>query len=79
MSHAEVCPVCKGTGQVSQGFYNGTVGQWTTSPNATEPCRSCNGTGIVVVKDDYAPIAHGLQPDGYNLPVEFVWLTTEYS
>jgi len=49
MKHAEVCPVCKGTGQVPMGFYGGYGASTTVR---TETCRSCNGTGYVVIEDD---------------------------
>lgn len=41
------CPVCGGSGNVPNGFYNQTSGQWSTSDVAPETCRSCNGGGIV--------------------------------
>jgi len=41
------CPVCGGNGFVSQGFYAQTSGQWTSTSTAQEPCRSCQGTGVV--------------------------------
>lgn len=39
---AHCCPVCNGNGVVRFGFY-----LQTTSTVTPEPCRSCNGTGIV--------------------------------
>lgn len=41
------CPICGGTGQVPNGFYDQTNGNWSTSSTIPELCRSCNGTGIV--------------------------------
>jgi hypothetical protein len=38
------CPVCGGTGTVPLGFY----GDKTADPNAVEPCRSCDSSGVVV-------------------------------
>ena len=38
------CPVCGGTGTVPSNFYNHSQTGTTCNP---EPCRSCNGTGIV--------------------------------
>ncbi len=41
-----VCPVCGGRGLVNSGFYSGQ--QYSNSHNtAQEPCKSCNGTGII--------------------------------
>jgi DnaJ-class molecular chaperone len=45
------CPVCEGNGFVPNGFYNQVSGQWSTSSLAPEICRSCQGTGYVVVDD----------------------------
>ena len=42
------CPVCHGTGHIDAGFYTRTGPQWT-STGGTEPCRSCNGKGFVVI------------------------------
>jgi len=41
------CPVCSGNGLVMNGFYSQTSGTYATSSTAFEPCRSCQGTGIV--------------------------------
>lgn len=41
------CPVCSGNGIVPDGFYTQTTGQWNTASTETEPCRSCDGKGIV--------------------------------
>ena len=38
------CPVCEGRGFIPDGFYLGIGHGHSTD---TEPCRSCNGTGIV--------------------------------
>lgn len=37
------CPVCGGTCKVPVGFYDDRAG----GIDNREPCRSCNGTGIV--------------------------------
>ena len=42
-----ICPVCRGTGAVMNGYYNQTPGEWSTSDLSTEKCLSCEGTGIV--------------------------------
>lgn len=44
---AERCPVCGGNGQVPNGFYLQTGGQWTTSSTTPEKCRTCKGEGVV--------------------------------
>jgi hypothetical protein len=41
------CPICGGTGKVQAGFYDQFGGAWSTTSISPEPCRSCNGTGIV--------------------------------
>jgi len=41
------CPVCMGNGQVPNGFYLQTTGNWSQSGITPEKCRTCNGTGIV--------------------------------
>lgn len=46
------CPVCGGNGLVDNGFYNQTSGQWVTSDSTPETCRSCNGTGYVVIDNN---------------------------
>ena len=43
------CPVCNGSGQVCQGFYDpyfNTMFQTASCPTI-EACRSCNGTGVL--------------------------------
>lgn len=44
MNHAEICPVCKGTGKVEvfQVIPNSTVKKFTI-------CNGCNGRGWIVV------------------------------
>ena len=49
MSKANRCPVCDGKGIVPAGFYS--YGNGSTS-TADETCRSCKGTGYVVVPED---------------------------
>lgn len=44
---AVTCPVCYGTGHVDAGFYLQTQG--SSSAGGTEPCRSCNGNGFLVI------------------------------
>jgi hypothetical protein len=53
---AELCPVCKGRGQVPVGFYEG----WDTAgAGLTTTCRGCGGTGVVF---DYRPRSIGNPP-----------------
>jgi hypothetical protein len=40
------CPICTGKGIVAGGFYN-SLGETLTSSCGQEPCRACNGTGII--------------------------------
>lgn len=40
------CPVCEGRGIVPGGFY-ASIGPYSTSTSVTEPCRACEGTGII--------------------------------
>lgn len=43
-----VCPVCMGKKKLPNGFYNSIgLAEWTVYDNSTEPCQSCNATGIV--------------------------------
>lgn len=51
------CPVCNGNGIVDAGFYNQTSGMWA-SAGGIEPCRACNGQGIV----------WEVQPETYVMP-----------
>jgi len=46
------CPVCNGKMTVPNGFYNQVNGYWSSSSSTPERCRSCNGTGIVWVKNE---------------------------
>ncbi len=51
MSHAERCPVCGGTGKVPAGFYDCGTHIHSTVGITPETCRTCKGTGMVVVDD----------------------------
>ncbi len=71
-----VCPVCGGNGLVTQGFYNQTSGQWSTSTTAPETCRTCGGTGIVGATPTHLqPFKSKEVETGYN--IEFEVLTIE--
>ena len=52
--HVEKCPVCKGVGQVSAGFYSrgGDYEFWMVFATSPEQCRSCGGKGYLVVSDE---------------------------
>ena len=53
MSEVHTCPNCRGTGLVSYPPYlAGDIGQWTGVGAGPYPCKSCNGKGVIVVKDD---------------------------
>ena len=39
------CPVCGGRGIVPNGFY--TIYADTTNSSTAEPCRTCNGRGVI--------------------------------
>ena len=44
------CPVCAGTGNVPQGFYQKKIDNIvypTTTSICSETCRACTGSGIV--------------------------------
>jgi uncharacterized cupin superfamily protein len=45
--HPHRCPICNGTGNVPNGFYNQTSGEWTTTDATPETCQTCSGRGIV--------------------------------
>jgi len=63
MSHAELCPVCKGSGKVSG---NGETG----SSVITVTCHGCDGKGWVTVQDSaeqqiipyYVPVTYPVAP-----------------
>lgn len=46
MSHAQVCPVCKGKGE--SPFYEGQ--------KRPPPCSGCDGKGWIVVSDEPVPV-----------------------
>lgn len=46
------CPVCAGKGLVPNSFYSSTSYEATLTNSTTpETCRSCNGTGYIVIED----------------------------
>lgn len=47
--HAELCPVCCGKGIVPEGFYSSTRMIWTRNGTGSELCKSCQGTGYVII------------------------------
>ena len=52
VSEIKTCPVCGGNGLVQKGFYNQVSGSWTSGTTAFEQCRSCYGTGYIIVPDN---------------------------
>jgi hypothetical protein len=44
-----ICPVCGGNGLVPNGFYSHTSGQWSTTSETAEQCKSCIGRGIIII------------------------------
>ena len=54
MTEVFLCPVCQGKGLVANGFYSAIgVQTWTTSSITPEKCKSCDGEGIIVVRDTH--------------------------
>ena len=49
MSKPYICPVCDGRGSMPPGFYDSAIALNSTQ---REPCRTCNGTGIVWTSED---------------------------
>jgi DnaJ-class molecular chaperone len=49
------CPICDGRGIVPGGFYNST-NVCSVSYRSTEPCRACNGTGVLWELVTYQPM-----------------------
>ncbi len=49
----KLCPVCKGNGLVSEGFYS-QAGNYPfgITDSTTEQCRSCSGKGWIKVPED---------------------------
>jgi DnaJ-class molecular chaperone len=47
---AQICPVCAGKGTVPQGFYD-IYGGYSSTAVIEESCRSCGGSGYVVVPE----------------------------
>jgi len=54
-TQAVKCPVCSGTGNVPQGFYYATYIDengnfcFTSGGIAADRCKSCNGTGYLLI------------------------------
>ena len=54
MNQAQICPVCNGKGIVPNGFYNITNPTYISTSTAPESCRTCCGSGMVIVPNqDY--------------------------
>ena len=43
----KICPICKGRGEMSRGFYLG-VEIWDDNGTALEMCKTCGGSGLVL-------------------------------
>jgi len=48
----QLCPLCKGVGMVSGGYFNraGDCDAWSAC-NTLEECRICEGKGIIAKPD----------------------------
>ncbi len=52
------CPICGGCGLVAGGFFDspGSIDEYGNrtwvSDHAAEPCRTCNGKGIIPTPDE---------------------------
>lgn len=77
MAHAELCPICKGSGYLTTDYTPTTAGMTTA-----KPCHGCNGKGWIEVQDSqtvypywvYYPIyiePYPSQP--YYLPCRVTW------
>ena len=49
MTTQQKCPICNGNGIVPGGFYTSCRGSMSISTVCTEPCRNCEGMGVVYV------------------------------
>lgn len=61
------CPVCNGTGIVSSDFYKIGTSYIGSTSNITEPCRSCNGSGIIYTYETY-PVYPQPKSPGWESP-----------
>lgn len=66
MTHAEVCPICNGTGRVPI-IDNDWV---TTGKSVTKTCHGCGGKGWVIVED-----YHYEFPREWTYPPPLTWYT----
>jgi len=61
---AQKCPVCEGKGKMPADFYPDTAEtteKWVT-------CRTCNGSGIVVLEDEVEHIMQKLEESLSEVP-----------
>ena len=53
MNEPKLCPVCKGKQKMPRKFYEPDPGRWMVTPSTIGepmvPCRSCGGTGYIIV------------------------------
>jgi len=56
MSHAEICPVCNGSGEVWKELNPGTSG----SHGQKQTCNGCGGLGWITVGTEYPPMRYDI-------------------
>lgn len=56
MKHAELCPVCKGSGKILQ-----PIDSQCTGVPFSEVCHGCDGKGWVTIKDESEEDVWGLK------------------
>lgn len=52
MTIQQKCPICNGYGIVPEVFYYSYLGCIYMTTNTSEPCRNCNGSGVVYVEQE---------------------------
>jgi len=69
MAHAEICPVCSGTGCTDDGI----------EPRITVDCHGCNGKGWVEVGNDNIPVPYPVPAPTPAIGPEWPLVTWTYS
>ncbi len=59
MSEWQSCPVCNGVGSVSGGYFSSDYDSWSSN-RTLEPCRVCDGKGIIVKPERSDPRSVGI-------------------
>lgn len=79
MAHAEICPVCKGSGKLKN--YPDLDQPSTTVPAPDVTCHGCGGCGWVTVGVDYPPVSPcpGWIPPWPPNPYPIYWDTGTYT